>query len=127
MVKRIFVSAAALLALLLVCVPAWPQGNPNPNPIFTYVNEWGVPRAQWGDAAKFNADSKAIVDPLVADGTLLGYGMFENRVHSDTGYTHGSYFQATSLANLLKAVEMLYAAPGVTARHSARQHNPCQS
>jgi hypothetical protein len=114
MSKRMFVSAAALLAILLVYAPAWSQGSSNPNPIFTYVSEWGVPRTQWADAAKFNAESKAILDPLVADGTILGYGMFENRVHSDGGYTHGSYLQATSLANLLKAVEMLYASPGTT-------------
>ena len=115
MVKRIFVPVAGLLALLLVCAPAWPQGNPNPHPIFTSVDLWGVPRAQWGDMAKVNADNRAILDPLVADGTLLGYGTFENRVHSDGGYTHGGWFQATSLANLFKALELFYAQPEVTA------------
>jgi len=115
MPKRILVSLAAVLTLLLVPAPVWAQGKPNPHPIFTYVSEWGVPRAQWGDMAKNDAEDKAILDPLVADGTLFGYGMFENRVHSDGGYTHGSWFQATSLSNLFKALEMLYKRAGVTA------------
>jgi hypothetical protein len=112
MSKRIFISAAALLALLLVYAPAWAQDNPNP--IFTYVDEWAVPRAQWGEMAKFNAGSKVILDRLVADGTVVGYGSYENRVHSEGGYTHGGYFQATSLANLFKALELLYSDPSVT-------------
>jgi hypothetical protein len=115
MPTRILVSPAAVLALLLGCAPLWAQGKPNPHPIFTYVSEWGVPRAQWSDMAKNDAEDKTILDPLVADGTLLGYGTFENRVHSDGGYTHGSWFIATSLSNLFKAIEGLYTRPGVTA------------
>ncbi len=115
MVKRILVPVVALVALLLVSTPAWAQGNPNPQPIFTYVSLWGVPRAQWGNMAAVFADDKTVLDPLVANGTLLGYGTFENRVHSDGGYTHGSWFQASSLANLLKALEVLFNRPGTTA------------
>ncbi len=115
MLKRIFVPVVALVALLLVSTPAWAQGNANPQPIFTYVSEWGVPRAQWGDMAKNNAESKAILDPLVANGTLLGYGFFENLVHSEGGYTHGSWFQATSIANILKTTEVTLSKPLVTA------------
>ena len=92
MLKRMFVSAAALLVLLLVYAPAWAQGNPNPNPIFTYVDEWAVPRAQWAEMAKFNSTSKVILDRLVADGTIIGYGNYENRVHSDRGFTHRRLF-----------------------------------
>ena len=115
MVKRIFVPVVALVALLLVSTPAWAQGNANPQPIFTYVSEWGVPRAQWDDIAKADADNKAILDPLVANGTLLGYGYFTNWVHSEGGYTHGDWFQATSVANILKTLETVYSKPGVTA------------
>jgi hypothetical protein len=68
-----------------------------------------------GDMAKNNAESKAILDPLVANGTLLGYGFFENLVHADGGYTHGSWFQATSIANILKTNEVTLSKPFVTA------------
>jgi len=61
---------------------------------------------------KADAEDKALFDSLVADGTLLGYGMFENRIHSDGGYTHGSWFQAASVGNIFKALERIYAQPG---------------
>ncbi|PYV13857.1 MAG: hypothetical protein DMG21_20055 [Acidobacteria bacterium] len=115
MLKRVFVSIAPVVVLLLGGAPLRAQGKPNPHPIFTYVSDWGVPRAQWSDMAKDNAEDKAVLDPLVADGTLLGYGLYENRIHSDGGYTHGSWFQASSLANLFKALEMLYTRASVTA------------
>src|SRR5260370_35316840 len=101
MLKRIFVPVVVLVALLLVSTPASAQGNANPQPIFTYVSEWGVPRAQWSDIAKADADNKAILDPLVANGTLLGYGYFENWEQSKAGYTPGSWFQAPSTTNVL--------------------------
>jgi hypothetical protein len=116
MVRRIVVSVVALVALLLVSMPAWAQGNPNAQPIFTYVSLWGVPRAQWGDMAKVDAEVKAaVLDPLVANGTLLGHGAFVNLVHSDGGYTHGEWFQATSIAGLLKTNETLSTQPFATA------------
>ena len=114
MVKRIFVPVVALVALLLVSAPAWAQASSSQPPIFTYVSEWGVPRAQWGDVAKADADNKAILDPLVANGTLIGYGYFTNWVHSDNGYTHGDWFSATSVAGILKTLETVYSKPGVT-------------
>ncbi len=115
MIRRPLVLGASVLALALMCAPAWTQGNSDQQPIFTYVSEWGVPRAQWGEMEKVNADNKTILDPLVADGTLLGYGSYENRIHSEGGYTHGGWFQATSVANILKALEEFYSRPGVTA------------
>jgi hypothetical protein len=114
MAKRMSIVVVAVLALLFASAPARAQGNSNPQPIFTYVSQWGVPRAQWGAVEKINADTKAVLDPFVANGTLLGYGFYENRVHSDGGYTHGSWIQANSLANLFKALEPLYARPDTT-------------
>jgi hypothetical protein len=114
MVRRVVVSLVALVALLLVSTPAKAQESSNQQPIFTYVSQWGVPRAQWGEMAKINAEDKEVLDPLVANGTLLGYGTFENLVHSDGGYTHGDWFQATSMAAVLKTLETFYSRPGVT-------------
>jgi hypothetical protein len=115
MFRRISVFAVLLVVFNVMC-PATPaQSNPEPPqpPIFTYVAEWGVPRAQWADMEKVNASNKATLDSLVADGTLLGYGMYENRIHSEGGITHGSWFQAASLANIFKALDKIYAQPGV--------------
>jgi hypothetical protein len=113
--RRVSIFVMAALALLFVSAPARAQGNPAPQPLYTYVTMWGVPRAQWGDMAKIDAAQKTAADPLVANGTLVGYGFFENRVHSEGGYTHGAWVQANSLANLFKALEPAYAQPDVTA------------
>jgi hypothetical protein len=109
MKNRTFVFVACILTLGLLGSTASAQAPVRP--IYTYVAEWGVPRAQWAAMEKSNAEEKAAMDALVANGTLIGYGYFENRVHSDGGYTHGSWFQATSVGNILKALESFYAQP----------------
>jgi len=114
MIKRIFVFATLLVLFGLTCPPTWAQGSSSQPPIFTYVSEWNTPRAQWADMAKVEADIKATMDALVADGTLLGYGTYENRIHSDASPTHGSWFQADSLANIFKTLDKIYAQAGAT-------------
>lgn len=114
MIKRVFVLATLVLVFGLTCPPTWAQGSSPQPPIFTYVAEWNTPRAQWADMAKVDASDKATMDSLVADGTLVGYGTYENRIHSDASPTHGSWFQAESLANIFKALDKIYAQPGAT-------------
>ena len=94
MIKRILLCATLLLVFSLTCPPTWAQGSASQPPIFTYVSEWNTPRAQWADMAKVETDIKATMDALVADGTVLGYGTYENRIHSEASPTHGSWFQA---------------------------------
>ena len=114
MIKRLFVPAVLLLVFGLACPSTWAQGSSPQPPIFTYVSEWNTPRAQWADMAKVEADIKTTMDALVADGTLVGYGTYENRIHSDASPTHGSWFQADSLANIFKALDKIYAQAGAT-------------
>jgi hypothetical protein len=109
MIKRVFVLAAFVLVFGLTRPPTWAQGSSSQPPIFTYVAEWNTPRAQWADMQKHNESNKATLDALVADGTLLGYGTYENRIHSDASPTHGSWFQAESLANIFKTLDKIYA------------------
>ncbi len=80
-------------------------------PVYTYVATWDVPRAQWGDMAKLDEQDKPLLDKLVADGTLIGYGAYYNLIHQEGEPTHGSWFTATSEGNLLKALEAIYAQP----------------
>jgi len=114
MLRRVFVFVASLLVFGLTCPPIWGQGSSSQPPVFTYVSEWNTPRAQWAEMAKVEADTKSTMDALVADGTLVGYGTYENRIHSDTSPTHGSWFQAESLANIFKALDKIYAQAGAT-------------
>ena len=81
--------------------------------VYTYVAEWSVPRAQWADMDK-NADAeRPILDKLIADGTLVSYGVYTNIIHQEGEPTHGSWFSATSEGNLLKALEAIYAQPSL--------------
>jgi len=114
MIRRVFVFAALLLVFGLTGPPTWAQGSSSQPPIFTYVSEWNTPRAQWADMAKVEASIKSTMDALVAEGTLLGYGTYENRIHSEASPTHGSWFQAESLANTFKALDKIYAQAGAT-------------
>ncbi len=81
-------------------------------PVYTYVAEWDVPRAQWGDMVKLDEQDRPLLDKLVADGTLIGYGAYTNLIHQEGQPTHGSWFTATSEGNLMKALEAIYAQPG---------------
>ena len=84
-------------------------------PVYTYVSEWAVPRSMWADYKK---EDDADVDAMkkgVADGTLVAFGSFAVLNHQEGEATHGSWFTATSMANLMKFLEGLRNAPGATA------------
>jgi hypothetical protein len=87
------------------------KGKP---PIYTYIAEWTVPRAQWGDFLKNDAAEKPLMDKLVADGALISYGTFVNLIHQEGEPTHGSWMTATSESRLIKALEAVWALPGLT-------------
>ncbi len=80
---------------------------------YTYVAEWSVPRAQWAEMEK-NADAeRPLLDKLVADGILTGYGAYSHLIHTEGEPTHGSWLSASSEGNLLKALEAIYAQPAL--------------
>jgi hypothetical protein len=84
-------------------------------PLYIYVSQWGVPRAQWGDMAKLNDADRALMDKAVADGTITGYGDDELLVHTEGGPTHATWFTASSQEGILKALQTLMSQPGTTA------------
>ena len=104
------------LLLLVVCFTAVTPGlaqapaGEKP-PVYLYSAEWVVPRAQWADMDKLADADKPVLDKLVADGTLVGYGAWSNLMHQAGAPTHGTWFSATSEGKLLKALEAIYAQP----------------
>jgi hypothetical protein len=89
-------------------------GDQSKPPAYTYLSEWAVPRAQWAEMVKLDDQDKPLMDKLIGDGTLTGYGAFTNLIHQEGEPTHGTWFTATSEGNLLKALEAVYAQPGST-------------
>ncbi len=104
-----------ILCLAMAAGPLRAQmSTPSKPPVYLYVSQWSVPRAQWGEMTKVDDMDKPVLDKLVADGTLIGYGSYVNLIHQEGEPTHGSWFTATSEGNLLKGLEALYAHPGST-------------
>ena len=118
-------SSLYFLILCLVAAAVGPlqaQTAAKPKPsVYTYVAQWDVPRAQWADMVKADDADRPVLDKLIADGTLVGYGAYNNLIHQEGEPTHGTWFSATSEGNLLKALEAIYAQPALVTAPSGRR------
>jgi hypothetical protein len=75
-------------------------------PLYRYVSYWTFPRGHWGEVDKHNATSdQNVLAPALAAGSIVGYGDDENQVHSAEGFTHDNWWQAKSIAGLMKVIE----------------------
>jgi len=83
-------------------------------PLYIYVSDWAVPRAQWGAMTKLGEQDKVLEDKLMADGTITAYGENVNLIHTEDGPTHEDFFMATSEGNIVKALAAFYARPDTT-------------
>jgi len=83
--------------------------------VYTYVSEWAVPRAMWADYKKEDDADVEVMKKALTDGTIVSYGTFAVLNHQEGAPTHGSWFSATSMANLMKVLEGLRSTPGATA------------
>jgi hypothetical protein len=108
----LIVSLAAISSLAVH--PAFAQAGDEKEkpPIYTYVAEWAVPRAEWPAYEKSNAATKQLMAKLMADGTIIDYGWFKNLVHQEGTPTHGAWWSATSVGNLMKALAVIMAQTG---------------
>ena len=113
--RGIWIVCLLALGVLTAGTSLRAQGMDEGKPMYIYVSQWAVPRAQWGDMAKRSDSTRALSDKLVADGTLIGYGEFANLIHQEGEPTHGDWMTADSEGKLLKALEAFYAQGDVTA------------
>jgi len=128
-VWRVIGTVAALTALSVVASPAaraQAAEIQEKAPMYTYQSYWTIPRARWADMDKENAaSSQKILAPALADGTLIGYGDDANLVHTAEGSTHDNWWQAHSMAGLMKVLDAFYKAGTATsgAVLSATKHS----
>jgi hypothetical protein len=103
--------------LALLCANGtWAQAqSAEKPPLYTYVSEWTVPRAMWADYQKNDATDIEVLKKAVADGTLISFGSYAVLNHQEGQPTHGTWFSASSMANILKVLEGLRTAPAATA------------
>jgi hypothetical protein len=76
-------------------------------PVYTYVAQWAVARPDWPAFEKYDAAQKPVFDKLIADGTIIGYGFFKMAAHTEGSPNHGSWWTATSMANLMKVLSLV--------------------
>lgn len=108
------VLTGALLATAAGSFSARAQGSSDEKekpPMYVYVAEWAVARPDWPTMEKYDASQKPAFDKLMADGTITGYGYFRMAAHTIGGPNHGSWWTATSMANLLKVLSLLASQP----------------
>ncbi len=103
----------AFCLALTIATPLQGQQAAQKAPTYMYVAEWAVPRAQWAEIDKVADQDRPVLDKLIADGTLTGYGAYSNLLHAEGAPTHGTWFTASSEGKLLKALEVIYAQPAL--------------
>ena len=113
--NRRFRAVPGVCAVVMAALWAAPAGAQTPEvkekaPLYSYVGNWAIPRAQWGEMAKAATANQAILDKAVADGTIVGYGSDETLMHQPEGATHDSWWSAMSMAGVLNVLEQFHKA-----------------
>jgi hypothetical protein len=116
-------SALAISALGTVAAVAQTAEVKEKPPLYTYVANFTIPRARWGDMDKQVATDDKIMDKAVADGTLVAYGNDVNVIHQDDTDTHDFFWSAMSMAGVLKALENITGNAGTSVLSSATKHS----
>ncbi len=112
-----------VVVLLVFSAPTALSQMEQAQPVYTYVSQFQVPRANW---AQFAEDTEKTANPilerLMADGTLLGWGSFENIVHTPDGMTHGAWWSSASLAGITRVLDEIRKAGSRPGQNAATKH-----
>lgn len=106
MKKRI--AGLLLIVLAVILVPAALPQMETAQPVYTYVSQFQVPRANWAAFSEENEKTFVpVAEKMLADGTLVAWSTFETIVHTPDGFTHGSSWSSNSIAGLMKVLDEL--------------------
>lgn len=116
-------SAIGIVALAATLAAGNAAAQPPAGP-YTFVAEWKVPRAQWTTfVADFDKNTRPVLEKLAAAGTLVGWGAYESIVHTDEGYTHGTWWSSPTAAGIEQArLALIKASASSTALNAATGH-----
>jgi hypothetical protein len=118
--------AVAGLLLIGMATPAMAQTEvKEKSPVYVYIGEWSIPRAQWGDMEKSETADQAMLQSAMSAGTIVGYGFDTNLVHQADGPTHDDWWVSTSMAGILNMLDQFYKAgsSGTPVLTSATKHS----
>lgn len=112
-----------VVGLLAFSAPVALSQMEQAHPIYTYVSQFQVPRANWAQyAEETEKTANPILMRLFTDGTLLGWGNFENIVHTTDGMTHGAWWSSTSLVGITRVLDELRKAGPRPGQIAATKH-----
>ncbi len=95
-----------LLTCLLALGLAGPLAAQDDDRIYIRVALWQVERARWSDFVEwFEQYDQPVMEQLFEAGTIVEWGLDASSVHRPDGYTHGTWFSATSLADLERVLD----------------------
>ena len=77
-------------------------------PMYSYVGNWAIPRSQWAEMTKSQANDQKMLDKAISGGTIVGYGYDSNLVHDPDGATHDDWWSSMSLAGVLNVLDQAY-------------------
>ncbi len=121
--RGVFAGLFAIAMLAAWATPAGAQIAEKP-PMYTYVGDWNIPRAQWADMEKSDAADEATMQQALASGTIVAFGHDVNLVHQVDGDTHDEWWSAMSMAGILNLLDQFYKSGSTTSAvlSSATKH-----
>ncbi len=122
MIKRSFTILGVVCALVISALVAAAPAQAQEQTHYTYVSFWALPRAQWNDFEKAQAQTYSVLERLVTDGTLVAWGSGAALVHTEGGYTHADWFVSNSQAGITKTLESLQSSSRTQALANATKH-----
>jgi hypothetical protein len=110
MKKQVLAGVCALALCALVGASAFAQNSEvkAKPPMYSYVGNWAILRAQWGEMEKNNLADQKTLDKAIASGTLVGYGSDVNLLHEVDGVTHDDWWSSMSMAGVINVLEQFY-------------------
>jgi len=99
-----------LLPVLALCAPAGILNAQaaREKPVYTYIAEYGVPRANWEEfSSRWEKQNLPVLERLLADGVIIEFGATANVVHTPGGNTHSFWWSAMSFAGTQRVLDEL--------------------
>src|ERR1022692_4206932 len=111
--SKMWTALAGLCVLALAVISSAPAGaqmseSKEKPPMYSYVSNWNLPRAQWPEMQKGNMANQKILEKALASGSIVAYGEDEELVHQADGSTHDSWWSSMSMAGLLNVLDQFY-------------------
>src|SRR5437879_1182026 len=92
-------------------------------PVYTFVSQFQVPRANWAAYAEDSEKSLVpLMEKLTADGTIANWDTFEHVVHTPEGYTHGASWSSNTISGLMKVLDEIRKAGPRPGQIAATKH-----